>query len=113
MKSENEYRGGARSFNGTVIDDSFQINLNIKWLIQIIGLAGMLVYSYYRIESKVNEIERNLAEATEQLQELVEKHIVEDQQKFADLESQNKELLKWYEREMNLNPLSWKKRKKK
>ena len=37
---ENQYKNGARSFNGAVIDDSFQINLNIKWLIQIIGLVG-------------------------------------------------------------------------
>ena len=48
---------------------------------------------------------------TEQLQELVEKHIIEDEKKFADLEKQNEELNKWYEKEMNLNPLSWRKKK--
>tara|TARA_Y100001937_G_scaffold124084_1_gene188153 strand:- start:462 stop:803 length:342 start_codon:yes stop_codon:yes gene_type:complete len=106
---ENEYKGGARSFNGTVIDDSFQVNINIKWLIQILMLVGMLVYSYYRLETKLNELERNLSEAQSQLSELVDKHIQEDVVKVREMEEQ----LAWFQKELNLNPLSWRKKKKK
>ena len=106
---EKEYKNGARSFNGAVIDDSFQINLNIKWLIQILGLVGMLVYSYYRLETKLNNLERNLVDAQAQLQELVDKHIKEDVVKVQQMEEQ----LAWFQKELNLNPLSWTKKRKK
>jgi hypothetical protein len=104
-----EYKSGARSFNGTVIDDSFQINLNIKWLIQIIALVGMLVYSYYRLETKLRDLERNLGQAQTQLQELIDQHIKEDVVKVQQMEEQ----LAWFQKELNLNPLSWTKKFKK
>ena len=106
---ENKYKNGARSFNGAVIDDSFQINLNIKWLIQILGLVGMLVYSYYRLETKLNDLERNLSQAQAQLQDLIDQHIQEDVVKVKEMEEQ----LAWFQRELNLNPLSWTKKRKK
>jgi len=106
---EKQYKNGARSFNGAVIDDSFQINLNIKWLIQILGLVGMLVYSYYRLETKLNDLERNLSQAQAQLQNLIDQHIQEDVVKVKEMEEQ----LKWFQQELNLNPLSWTKKRKK
>ena len=110
---DKKFKGGARSFNGTVIDDSFQINLNIKWLLQIGCLISMLTYSYYRLETKLNDLERNQKEAQEQLQELVDKHIQEDQIKVQQLEEE----VAWFQQQLDLNPLSlarkWKKKKNK
>ena len=34
--------------------------LNLKWLVQIITLCAMLVYSYYRIEMRIVELEDKL-----------------------------------------------------
>ena len=46
----------ARSYKGTVVGDNMVVSLNLKWLIQIITLVGMLVYSYYRIEMRIIEL---------------------------------------------------------
>ena len=46
--------------------------------------------------------------ANTQIEELISKHIIEENAKMAELEEQ----LKWYQKELNLNPLSkWRKKK--
>tara|TARA_R100000734_G_C3317112_1_gene109981 strand:- start:2585 stop:2917 length:333 start_codon:yes stop_codon:yes gene_type:complete len=104
-----KYKGGARSFNGTKIDDSLQINLNIKWLIQIICGISLLTYSYFRLENKLIEIERNLSIAQEQLTDMIEKHKAEDKMKVQQMEEQ----LQWFQKELDLNPMSWLRKGKK
>ena len=104
-----QYKGGARSFNGTKIDDSLQINLNIKWLIQIICGISLLTYSYFRLENKLIEIERNLSIAQEQLTDMIEKHKIEDELKVQKMEEQ----LQWFEKQLDINPMSWLKKGKK
>ena len=104
-----EYKGGARSFNGAKIDDSLQINLNIKWLIQIICGISLLTYSYFRLETKLEEIERNLLTAQEQLSDMIEKHKIEDELKVKQMEEQ----LQWFQKELDLNPMSWLRKGKK
>jgi len=103
------YKSGARSFNGTKIDDSLQINLNIKWLIQIICGISLLTYSYFRLENKLEEIERNLSVAQEQLTDMIEKHKKEDKLKVQKLEEE----IEWFQKELDLNPMSWLKKSKK
>ena len=98
----------ARSYRTAIIDDNAVVSLNLKWLGQIIILVGMLVYGYWRIETRIIDLEKNVSESDIQIEELVEKHIVEEQKRFAELEEE----LQWYQKEVNLNPLSWKKRKK-
>ena len=44
-----------------------------------------------------------------EIQELVNKHIAEEEVKIAQMEEQ----LEWYQTELNLNPLSWGKKKRK
>ena len=44
-----------------------------------------------------------------EIQELVSKHIAEEEVKIAQMEEQ----LEWYQTELNLNPLSWGKKKRK
>ena len=98
----------ARSYRATVLDDNAVVSINLKWLGQIIVLIAGLVYSYWRIETRIIDLEKNVSESDIQIEELVEKHIVEEQKRFAELEEE----LQWYQKEVNLNPLSWKKRKK-
>tara|TARA_R100001015_G_C4592460_1_gene147892 strand:+ start:363 stop:704 length:342 start_codon:yes stop_codon:yes gene_type:complete len=106
---EPKYKGGARSFNTARIDDSFQINLNIKWLIQLICGISLLTYSYFRLETKLEEIERNLLTAQEQLSDMIEKHKIEDELKVKKMEEQ----LQWFQKELDLNPMSWLRKGKK
>ena len=99
----------ARSFNGTVIDDNFSVNLNIKWLGQIIFLAGVLVYGFWTVESRIRDLEEGLLESRDEIASLLEKHTVAETAKREELEQR----VNFYEKEFNINPLSWGKRKKK
>ena len=50
-----------------------------------------------------------MAESNTQIAELVSKHIAEEQVRYQKMEQD----LEWYKKELNLNPLSWRKKKKK
>ena len=50
-----------------------------------------------------------MEEASNKIEELVEKHIVDEELRYSEMEEQ----IKWYQKEFNLNPLSWKKKKDK
>ena len=92
---------GARSYKSEVIGDSFAITLNFKWLLQIIAATAIVVYSFWRLEGRIQELERNMVLAMEE----IELHDIErqaaEEQHIEDMES----LLKT---ELNINPLSWK-----
>ena len=100
---------GARSYKGQVIGDSMAITINIKWLIQIIAATAMLVYAFWKIESRIVELERNMDRAIQE----IEIHEEERKQAEAEHVQQMEERMKWYEEELNLNPFSWGKKKKK
>ena len=91
------------------IDDNFRISLNIKWLGQIVVGVAFLVLGYLRIENRIGELERRMEHANSSIEELVSKHIEEEEVKMAKMEEQ----LDWYQKELNLNPLSWGKKKRK
>ena len=95
----------ARSYRTTIIDDNAVVSLNLKWMGQIIILVGMLVYGYWRIETRIGNLEKNFEEANTKIQELVAKHIVDEEARYAQME----EDLKWYEK--NINPFAKKKKK--
>jgi len=99
----------ARSYRGTVVDDNAVISINIKWLGQMLLLVAGLVYSYYQVISRIDSLERRVSESDTTITELVEKHIAEEQEKILILEKE----LQWYQKELNLNPLSWTKKKRK
>ena len=99
----------ARSYRAGVIDDNFSLHINIKWLIQIIVGVGFIVMGYLRIENRIGELERRMEIANTDIANLVEKHIEEEEIKITQMQEQ----LKWYEEELNLNPLSWGKKKRK
>jgi|TARA_R100001530_G_scaffold77176_1_gene54098 hypothetical protein len=99
----------ARSYRTAIVDDNFSFQLNIKWLGQILVLVGMLVYGYWNIISRIETLEYGMATSDTQIAELVSKHIEDEQIRYAKMEQE----IEWYKKELNLNPLSWRKKKKK
>ena len=99
----------ARSYRGTVVDDNAIVSINLKWLGQLLVLVGMLVYGYWRIESRLGQLEEEMLAADDKIGDLLDKHMVEEKLQREHLE----EKVSFYEKEFNINPLSWGKRKKK
>ena len=87
----------ARSYRGTVVDDNAIISINIKWLLQSAVVIAGLVYSYYSVIQRISELEREMSDANTTITELVEKHIVEEQARYAEMEEE----LKWYQKLTN------------
>jgi hypothetical protein len=52
------------------------------------------VYSYYSVIQRITELEKGMLDANNTITELVEKHILEEQERFAEMEEE----LKWYEK---------------
>jgi len=105
MSDEKTYR----SYGMAKIDDNFRISLNIKWLGQIIVGVAVIVLGYLRIENRIKELERRVQLSDTRIEELVNKHIEEEEVKITHMQEQ----LEWYQTELNLNPLSWGKKKRK
>ena len=99
----------ARSYRATVVGDNTVVSINLKWAGQVLVLVAGLVYSYLQVENRIRELERRVELSDTEIQELVSKHIAEEEVKIAQMEEQ----LEWYQTELNLNPLSWGKKKRK
>ncbi len=99
----------ARSYRGALVDDNMVLSINIKWIIQLCVLVGAVVYGYYRIESRLGKLESELVEADSTIRSLLDKHSLEEQRQRAELESR----ISFYEKEFNINPFSWGKKKRK
>ena len=99
----------ARSYKGTVIDDNAVVSINLKWLGQLLVLVSMLVYGYWRIESRLGQLEDEMLTADVKIEDLLDKHMAEEKIQREQLE----EKVNFYEKEFNINPLSWGKRNKK
>ena len=99
---------GARSYKGEVIGDSMAITINFKWLIQIIAGTAIVVYSFWKLEGRIQELERNMVLALDE----IEFHEQERKQAEQLHVAQMEERMLWYENELNLNPFSWGKKKK-
>ena len=97
-----------RSYGVTKLDDNMRISLNLKWLGQIIVGVGIVVMGYLRIENRIGELERRMELANSRIEDLVSKHIAEEEVKITQMQEQ----LEWYQTELNLNPLSWGKKKR-
>jgi hypothetical protein len=110
MSNEKEYiPQTARSYKTGLVDDNLSIHLNIKWLIQLCIAVSGVVYGYLQITNRIGDLERRVELADTNIKELVQKHIIEEEKKLSAMEEQ----LDWYNKELNLNPLSWGKKKRK
>ena len=100
----------ARSYRTTVIDDNAIVSINLKWLAQIGVLIAMLVYGYWQIETRIRQLEESMVLASGEIGSLLNKHMEEERMERESLEQR----VAFYEKEFNINPLSWgKKRGKK
>ena len=84
------------------------IQINFKWLLQLIVAVGMVVYGWWQLESRIQELERNMVVALEEIE-------LHDQERKAAEEAHIREMqeqMDWYQTELNLNPFSWGKNKK-
>ena len=100
-------KDGARSYKGQIIGDSMSVTINFKWLIQLIVVVSMAVYGFWKLEDRIQQLESSLDSAMGQLLVIEDERKVESAKNLADLQEQ----LGWYERELNLNPFSWGKKK--
>ena len=105
---KSEENGGARSYRGSVIGDSMNLTINIKWLLQLFALIAMVVYGWYQLESRIQDLERNMITVVEQVELYDQERQAAEQAHVAQME----ERMLWYESELNLNPFSWGKKKK-
>ena len=108
MSDENKPKT-ARSYRATVEGDNTVVSINLKWLGQMLVLVAGLVYGYYRIETRIGNLEQGIGVANDEIADLISKHIAEEEVKIAQMQQE----LDWYEKELNLNPLSWGKKKRK
>ena len=99
---------GARSYKTQVIGDSMSVTINFKWLIQLIVVVSMAVYGFWKLEDRIGQLEDNLDSAMNQLLVIEDERKIESEKNLASLQKQ----LGWYEKELNLNPFSWGKKKK-
>ena len=68
----------------------------------------MLVYGYWRVESRLGSLEEAMVANDVKIGSLLDKHIVEETIQREQLE----EKVNFYEKEFNINPLSWGKKKR-
>ena len=106
MASNNDKKG-ARSYKSEVIGDSMAITINFKWLLQIIAGTAIVVYAFWKIEGRIQELERNMVLALEEIELHDKERQVSEKKHIAEME----ERMLWYESELNLNPFSWGKKK--
>ena len=102
-------KDGARSYRGEVLGDSYSLTINFKWLLQIIALVAIVTFSFWKIEGRIQTLERQMVVAIEE----IELHEEERKQSEEARVAQMGERMLWYENELNLNPFSWGKKKKK
>jgi len=107
-------KDGARSYKGQIIGDSMSVTINFKWLLQLIVFVGMIVYGWWQLESRIQELERNMTVALEEIAVYEEERAQAEAEHVQMLETQMQEQTVWIEQEfgINLNPFSWGKKNK-
>jgi hypothetical protein len=107
LPNQNE-KNGARSYKGNILGDNMVLHINLRFLLNAFVLFGSLIYGYYRVEMRIRGLEQGMEQADQQLADLIERHEKEESAKITAME----ESIEWYQKEFNLNPLSWKKKQK-
>ena len=100
---------GARSYKGQVIGDSYALTINFKWLLQLLAGTAIVVYFFWRMESRIQTLERNMDLALQEIElHDLERAAAEEQHK-----QEMEEEISLLKTELNINPFSWGKGKKK
>ena len=106
MSNDNK---GARSYKGQVIGDNMSIQINFKWLLQIIAGTAIVVFAFWKIEGRIQELERQMVVAMEEIELHEAERQQAEEQHIQQLEAQMQDQKVWIEKELgiNLNPFSW------
>ena len=99
---------GARSYKGQIIGDSMSVTINFKWLLQLCAGVCMLVYAWWQLESRIQDLERSMVLATQEIE------LHEEERKAAEAKhvKEMEEEVSLLKKELNINPFSWSKKKK-
>ena len=113
MATNNENRG-ARSYKSEVIGDTMAITINFKWLLQIIAATAIVVYAFWKIEGRIQDLEQGMVLAMEEMELHEAERKLAEEKHIQHLEAQMQEQTVWIEKELgiNLNPFSWGRKKK-
>ena len=68
------------------IDDSLNVTINIRWLVQLVGLIGAMVTAWFTLKSDISELKMNYSAIDKRL-------MVIENSRNAELEEINKSLL--------------------
>ena len=68
------------------IDDSLNVTINIRWLVQLVGLIGAMVTAWFTLKSDISELKMNYSAIDKRL-------MVIENSRNAELEEINKGLL--------------------
>ena len=67
-----------------IIDDGMAVTINFKWLLQIIVGTAVAVYAFWKIEDRIQSLERDMQIAmdeielhAEEMKKAEQKHMVE------------------------------------
>ena len=92
----------------TILGDNLSIHINIRWLIQIIVVTGMITFGWYKLEIRIQELERNMELALNEIE------LHEEERKRASMRQRKdmEEEVSLLRKELNINPFSWGKKKK-
>ena len=85
------------------------VTINFKWLLQIIVGTAVAVYAFWKIEDRIQSLERDMQIAMDEIELHAEEMKKAEQKHMVEME----ERMNWYEQELNLNPFSWGKKKNK
>ena len=85
------------------------LSFNFKFLVNVLLVGGSILYGWFSLQERITNLEKEVLEAHNEIRNLLSKHQLEESAQLEKLEDK----LKFYEKELNINPLSWKKRKKK
>ena len=72
------------------------------------AVVGALILGYIEFTKELDLLRMEMDDANTQIEELVEKHIEAEDKRFEDMQEE----IKWYQKNLSINPLSWKKKKK-
>ena len=75
------------------IDDNLNITINVRWLVQIIVLIGIIVGTWYQAQMKMAENHRHIKLLQEQMSDVQSRIGGMEREKVEDLEEENKSLL--------------------
>jgi|TARA_R100000781_G_C3981207_1_gene93622 aspartyl/asparaginyl beta-hydroxylase (cupin superfamily) len=87
------------------------IELPFGWteLFYVVALIVGVGFGYGNLVADINELREDVAESQEEISNLLDKHSVKEAAEREKLEDR----VSFYEKEFNINPLSWKRKKKK